>query len=64
MGGQDEADAMNRMGVPFQLRLEMVDEAGNMGKFYYTWKWEHLLFVATILHVIFIRRMGYFAHLG
>lgn len=61
---QGEADAMNRIGVPFHLRLEMVDEEGNAGKFYYTWKWEHLLFVATILQVIFIGRMGYFAHLG
>ena len=61
---RDEADAMNRMGVPFHLRLETVDEAGKMGKFYYTWKWEHLLFVATILHARFIGRMGYFAHLG
>lgn len=61
---QDEADAMNRMGVPFHLRLEAIDEAGNKGKFYYTWKWEHLLFVAAILQVIFIGRTGYFAHLG
>lgn len=61
---QDEADAMNHMGVPFHLRLEMVDETDSMGKFYFTWKWEHLLFVATILQVIFIGRMGYFTHLG
>lgn len=61
---QDEADAMNRAGVPFHLRLEMVDESGNKGKFYYTWRWEHLLFLATVLSVIFIGRMGYFAHLG
>lgn len=61
---QDEADAMNRMGVPFHLKLEMVEETGNTSKFYYTWRLEYLLFVATILQVIFIGRMGYFAHLG
>lgn len=61
---QDEADAMNRMGVPFHLKIKSDAETTKAGRFYYTWKWEHLLFVAAILHVIFIGRMGYFAHLG
>lgn len=61
---QDEADAMNKMGVPFHLKIKSDAETTKAGRFHYTWKWEHLLFVATILHAIFIGRMGYFVHLG